>query len=348
MKRKRRKKERFSSANHHKNALLNTGDGSQVKRKKRLSKKQKRVRIIVGIVVFLLMISAGAFVKNILNERQLEKERLQTGEIIHQKADKKNVDAEGNQIVDNAAADIHIINVGQGAAVLVKNGDNEALIDGGSGSATTTYLKSVINDGELEYVVSTNTSPEYIGGLPEVYNNFKVGKTIYGKKDKSDGFKALKKVAKKAKQANNQTIDLGNGISIDVIKPKYSDSAICVVSLGDKRVVLGGNSTKKDMQRLKGKYQTVSAYLVEGSGKLSPSESVIAAWKPQYAIISSSAPKDNANSSPSRECMDLLYKHCGQTFATYKSGTIKLTLSTQSLDISVKDDSGITPDSYAN
>lgn len=348
MKRKRRKKEHFSSANHHKNALLNTGDGGQTKRKKRLSKKQKRVRLIVGVIIFLLMISAGAFVKNILNERQLERERLQTGEIIHQKADKKNVDAEGNQIVDNATADIHIINVGQGAAVLVKNGDNEALIDGGSGSATTTYLKSVINDGELEYVVSTNTSPEYIGGIPEVYNNFKVGKTIYGKKDKSDGFKALKKVAKKAKQANNQTIDLGNGISIDVIKPKYSDSAICVVSLGDKRVVLGGNSTKKDMQRLKGKYQAVSAYLVEGSGKLSPSESVIAAWKPQYAIISSSAPKDNANSSPSRECMDLLYKHCGQTFATYKSGTIKLTLSTQSLDISVKDDSGITPDSYAN
>lgn len=348
MKRKRRKKERFSSANHHKNALLNTGDGGQPKRKKRLSKKQKRMRLIVGIIVFLLMISAGAFVKNILNERQLERERLQTGEIIHQKADKKNVDAEGNQIVDNATADIHIINVGQGAAVLVKNGDNEALIDGGSGSATTTYLKSIINDGELEYVVSTNTSPEYIGGLPEVYSNFKVGKTIYGKKDKSDGFKALKKVAKKAKQANNQTIDLGNGISIDVIKPKYSDSAICVVSLGDKRVVLGGNSTKKDIQRLKGKYQAVSAYLVEGSGKLSPSESVIAAWKPQYAIISSSAPKDNANSSPSRECMDLLYKHCGQTFATYKSGTIKLTLSTQSLDISVKDDSGITPDSYAN
>ena len=348
MKRKRRKRERFSSANHHKNALLNTGDGSQTKRKKRLSKKQKRIRIIVGVIVFLLMISAGAFVKNILNERKLEKERLQTGEIIHQKADKKNVDAEGNQIVDNATADIHIINVGQGAAVLVKNGDNEALIDGGSGSATTTYLKSVINDGELEYVVSTNTSPEYIGGLPEVYSNFKVGKTIYGKKDKSDGFKALKKVAKKAKQANNQTIDLGNGISIDVIKPKYSDSAICVVSLGDKRVVLGENSTKKDMQRLKGKYQAVSAYLVEGSGKLSTSESVIAAWKPQYAIISSSAPKDNANSSPSRECMDLLYKHCGQIFATYKSGTIKLTLSTQSLDISVKDDSGITPDSYAN
>lgn len=348
MKRKRRKKERFSSANHHKNALLNTGDGGQTKRKKRLSKKQKRMRIIVGVIVFLLMISAGAFVKNILNERKLEKERLQTGEIIHQKADKKNVDAEGNQIVDNATADIHIINVGQGAAVLVKNGDNEALIDGGSGSATTTYLKSIINDGELEYVVNTNTSPEYINGLPEIYSNFKVGKTIYGKKDKSDGFKALKKVAKKAEQANNQTIDLGNGISIDVIKPKYSDSAICVVSLGDKRVVLGGNSTKKDMQRLKGKYQTVSAYLVEGSGKLSPSESVIAAWKPQYAIISSSAPKDNANSSPSRECMDLLYKHCGQTFATYKSGTIKLTLSTQSLDISVKDDSGITPDSYAN
>ena len=121
-----------------------------------------------------------------------------------------------------------------------------------------------------------------------------------------------------------------------------------MVSLGDKRVVLSGNSTKKDIQRLKGKYQTVSAYLVEGSGKLSPSENVIAAWKPQYAIISSSAPKDNANSSPSRECMDLLYKHCGQTFATYKSGTIKLTLSIQSLDISVKDDSGITPDSYAN
>lgn len=348
MKRKKRKKERFSSANHHKNALLNTGDGGQIKRKKRLSKKQKRMRIIVGFIVFLLMISAGAFVKNILNERQLERERLQTGEIIHQRADKKNVDAEGNQIVDNATADIHIINVGQGAAVLVKNGDNEALIDGGSGSATTTYLKSVVNDGELEYVVSTNTSPEFIGGLPEVYSNFKVKKTIYGKKDKSDGFKAFKKVAKKAEQANNQTIDLGNGISIDVIKPKYGDSAICVVSLGDKRIVLGGNATKKDMQRLKGKYQTVAAYLVEGSGTLTPPENVIATWKPQYAIISSSAPKDNANTSPSRGCMDLLYKHCGQTFATYKSGTIKLTLSTQSLDISVKDDSGITPDSYAN
>ena len=184
--------------------------------------------------------------------------------------------------------------------------------------------------------------------MPEVYNNFKVKKTIYGKKDKSDGFKAFKKASKKAEQANNQTIDLGNGISIDVIKPKYGDSAICVVSLGDKRVVLGGNATKKDMQRLKGKYQTVAAYLVEGSGMLTPPENVIATWKPQYAIISSSAPKDNANTSPSRSCMDLLYKHCGQTFATYKSGTIKLTLSTQSLDISVKDDSGITPDSYAN
>ncbi len=75
---------------------------------------------------------------------------------------------------------VHFIDVGQGSSTLVQQGKNGILVDSGLsdyGDTVSNFIRScgVTN---LEYVVATHPHDDHIGSLPQVMNDFTVGKVI--------------------------------------------------------------------------------------------------------------------------------------------------------------------------
>jgi beta-lactamase superfamily II metal-dependent hydrolase len=76
--------------------------------------------------------------------------------------------------------EIHIIDVGQGDAILIEYEDTAMLIDAGDikyGKTITNYLQ---NEGieDLDYVIATHPHADHIGGLKTVLSSYPIGEYI--------------------------------------------------------------------------------------------------------------------------------------------------------------------------
>jgi competence protein ComEC len=92
----------------------------------------------------------------------------------------------------STALTVHFIDVGQGDAILIDNGETEILIDGGSaGTGVADYLTAFV-DGPLEVVIITHPHEDHIGGLPEVFTAYVIKDVWWsGKTSTSNIFKTL-------------------------------------------------------------------------------------------------------------------------------------------------------------
>jgi len=71
---------------------------------------------------------------------------------------------------------VHFIDVGEGDAVLIIQGDYAMLVDGGSAEMGTTIFTYLRDNGiqQLEYLVATHPFADHIGGLPDVLRRMTV------------------------------------------------------------------------------------------------------------------------------------------------------------------------------
>ena len=71
---------------------------------------------------------------------------------------------------------VHFIDVGEGDAILIMQGEYAMLVDGGSVEMGTTVFTYLRNQGieRLEYVVATHPFADHIGGLPDVLRRMNV------------------------------------------------------------------------------------------------------------------------------------------------------------------------------
>jgi len=92
-------------------------------------------------------------------------------------------------------------NVGQGDSILISSGVNQTLIDGGkSGKILLEKLGKYIPfwDRKIEVVISTHPDSDHIGGLVDVFKNYKVQTVIRtNTESESQIFAALNSVIKK-------------------------------------------------------------------------------------------------------------------------------------------------------
>ena len=75
---------------------------------------------------------------------------------------------------------VHFIDVGQGSSTLIQQGKNGILIDSGLadyGDTVSDFIKSC-GVTDLEYVIATHPHDDHIGSLPQVMDDFTVGKII--------------------------------------------------------------------------------------------------------------------------------------------------------------------------
>lgn len=339
--RKRKKRSRF--INEYSTAQNAMGgapkEQNQIKRKKRLSKKKKKIYIVAGIFIFLLLFSAATFARNKINEIHEQQLKSQTGQVIDKNADKKQVDDMGNEVHESTKFTVHIINVGQGQSVLIDRGQTEVLIDGGDqvhGQAVSDYISPYIN-GNLEYVINTTCNDTYAGGLKTIYDNYHVKHTIYAEKPKNKSEcpetaafckRAKKNIYGDFEEASGQNINLGKGVGLAVVKNSKMKSAICVLSYSENNnsAVIAGGATGAEMRLMKTRFDSgrCSFYVAAQNGNIFANpKDMLRTLNPAMVIISAGTEDQGG---PGQDAIDNFANYSSTIYGTFKSGNIVLTI----------------------
>jgi competence protein ComEC len=135
---------------------------------------------------------------------------------------------------------VSFIDVGQGDAILIKYPNGKyMLIDGGSrydgGPAVKNYLGN-LNITEIDTVVMTHWDSDHIGGLINVFKNFKVDNCLYANNASCDTLTCEEVIKDMNLEGCNQII-ASNGISYfmdDKVRTQILNPPMTLISGGDK------------------------------------------------------------------------------------------------------------------
>lgn len=86
----------------------------------------------------------------------------------------------GSGDLADAEAVIHIIDVGQGDAAFIENGDHDILIDAGPGDSADELLEYLDDLGvyEIEYAFFSHPHEDHIGGADDVISHYKIENVV--------------------------------------------------------------------------------------------------------------------------------------------------------------------------
>lgn len=240
---------------------------------------------------------------------------------------------------------VDFLDVGQGDSIYIKapNG-REMIIDGGPDRKVVSELGSVMSFGDksLDVVLATHPDADHIGGLPYVFDSYKVSAYVdNGVVSDTQTFKTLEDKIKaegalraKAFRGMKIILDEKDGVVLNILSP-YMDtsnlkdtntgSIVTKLSYGSSTFMLTGDAP-----------MNVESYLVAHDGidlksdvlkvghhgsKTSSLESFVKIVSPKFAIISSGL--KNRYGHPHKEVLDLLNKLGIKILRTDGEGTIK-------------------------
>jgi beta-lactamase superfamily II metal-dependent hydrolase len=153
--------------------------------------------------------------------------------------------------------EIHVIDVGQGDAILIEYDDTAMLIDAGDakyGSTVTDYLQ---NEGidDLDYVIGTHPHVDHIGGFKTILTTYPIDMYI----DNGESYSS-KTYSTVMSMVNSQNInyDIANEGDIYTLSP---DISVQVLSSGDT------DDTNEASVVLKATYNDVDILLMGDAGK---------------------------------------------------------------------------------
>lgn len=238
---------------------------------------------------------------------------------------------------------VHVLDVGQGDAILVETPDGvQVLIDGGRDSSVLRALGAVlpVHDRSIDMVVATHPDADHVGGLVDVLERYTVGSILMtenkGESAAANAYEraVLREGAEVLYAQRGHTFALGASTTMRVLFPDTdpskmeSNTASIVLQIvyGDSTFLLTGDSPKSIEEYLvliEGE-QLVSDVLKVGhhGSRTSTSELFLSHVLPTYAIIS--AGRDNQYGHPHVEVTDLLFNYGVETMSTAEAGTITL------------------------
>lgn len=252
--------------------------------------------------------------------------------------------------LDNPDFEVHIIDVGQGDATLIKLDDGKnMLVDCGPKSAKeslVTYLNSQ-NVSTIDYFLLTHADADHVGGGVAVFENFEIknfyrpmmlascesepaeypthSTLIY-----SQVITAYQNETGASMFYNSDAISItGENYTINLLYPDavYSEnndsSAVIKADLGGKKFLLMGDAEIKVENKLVEEYGTSLKCDVIKIGhhgaKTSTGEKLLATAKPTYAAISVGK---NSFGHPTQEALTNLKNYNVQYFTTQECGSI--------------------------
>lgn len=152
---------------------------------KKIKNKNKRKIFLRTLMCYLIIlcvfITSTPVLKETIAQSQLLPETMSRISLSTNKKEIKSSKGKGKDSISNVyEAQLHFINTGNSDSILIRQGGEAALIDGGDNDDEKTvvnYLKD-IGVKKLKYVVATHPDADHIGGLDAVINSIPV-ETVY-------------------------------------------------------------------------------------------------------------------------------------------------------------------------
>ncbi len=245
---------------------------------------------------------------------------------------------------DSQNLKVIFLDVGQGDAILISQGQNQMLIDGGkNGKLLLEKLGRYIPfwDRTIETIVATHPDQDHIGGLIDAVKSYNVG-TIIETKAQSDSqtFKAWEETisneeAQKVEALGGVKIIFSGGSVAQVLYPfsslESSDrtsnnqySVVIRLTVGqDSFLFTGDLPSEQEMALISEKLALNSRVLkvAHHGSKYSTSDEFLGEVSPEEAIIS--VGKDNMYGHPAPEVLDRLRRHGVKILRTDEMGDIQ-------------------------
>ena len=245
----------------------------------------------------------------------------------------------GTGTVADAEISLHIIDVGQGDAAFIDNGDNDILIDAGTGEAAPELLEYLDSIGvrEIKYAFFSHPHEDHIGGADDVINRYKVDNVIMP--DYYENTACYRVLMQSIDYEGCELVYTSAGdefiigdITVDIFSPgaeyKPDDanlvSLIMKVSYGEIDMLFTGDSEADNEEFvLDNYYNELSCEILKvghHGSSTSSTEEFIQAVAPEVALISLG--EDNSYGHPHVETLATLNSYLDEIHRTDKEGDI--------------------------
>lgn len=287
---------------------------------------KKLNKLLNKIIIILVVLVIGAFTKE-------------------QVIDKETVSKPVNKIVDSKL-NVYFFDVGQADSILVKEDDFEVLIDGGNqadGENLVEYLKKDLNIEKIDILVGTHPHEDHIGGLPDIINNFEIGKLYLPNATTTTKIfeKLLDSIEEKDLRITvpkiNEEINLNN-MKFKVLYTGTDESDLNNTSIvlkliyGETSYLFTGDATDITEEKLLNKDITADVLKIGHHGSsYSTTNDFLKKVNPKYGIIS--VGKNNKYEHPTEKTLNKLNDRNIEIYRTDLDGTIKLTSDGENINI---------------
>jgi competence protein ComEC len=241
---------------------------------------------------------------------------------------------------------VSFLNVGEGDAILIQQGSQQVLIDGGpSSQAIGLELGKKIPfwDRTLELAVLTHPHSDHLTGLVEILQRYQVRQVLYPDLDfTSDAYDEWLGLIKEKNieytlAQVGQQINLGNEVVVDVLNPQHPPLTGTESDIDNNAVVLRLSMDKVsflltadifweaefELTRCRADLRSTVLKVAHHGSNTSTTEEFLATVNPRLAVIS--AGTDNPHGHPSPEVTDRLAAKLGSEniYRTDEHGTIE-------------------------
>lgn len=241
---------------------------------------------------------------------------------------------------------VHFLDVGQGDATLVVNGDHAMLIDAGVDDCGTKLQLYLEKQGVkyLDYLILTHTDADHIGAADVIVTKFQIGTVLMGDYPKNtatyrDTLSALKeKDLSYVFPSASNTYMLGDA-AITFIGPgkeydNANDTSLCfILQKGNITFLFTGDASaevEKNMIDAGWDLHAEVYHVAHHGSRYSSSEAFIEKIFPLYAVISCGA--NNEYGHPHAQTLNTLRKYGVELFRTDEQGVIIVTTSGSELE----------------
>ncbi len=225
----------------------------------------------------------------------------------------------------NGDTSAHVIDVGQGDAILLVSGKDAVLIDAGT-SESSDKLISYIDDlgiEELYAAVATHPHADHIGGMDEVIDHFGIKRFYLGPETSNTATYGSMLDALERKGVTpsipqlGEKIEFGDNASLTFIGPSENVSAsntnnrslVTLFRVGDESMLLMGDAERPAETDLIERYPELRCDVLKvghHGSDTSTSKKFLETVMPDTAVISCGL--DNDYGHPSQETLDILEK----------------------------------------